>query len=326
MKLLLRHIVLISFFAIAQSGIAQEQQIADPEKVDADYAFQGEYTGKIESDAINKLGIQVIALGKGKFRAVTLMEGLPGDGWNGDKHSIDGALKDGKIIFNADTIIGTLYDRKINVVIEGQEVGILERVVRESPTLGENPPKDSVVLFDGKSADAWVKSRGGKAIMSNGLLHEGVNSKRRFQDCHLHIEFRLPYAPVARGQKRGNSGLYLQGRYEVQMLDSFGLKGEQNECGGVYGIAAPKLNMCYPPLQWQTYDVDFTAAKFDKAGKKTQNAKMTVRHNGIVIHENLELPKSTTASPLKEGAESGFIHLQNHGNAVRYRNIWVVEK
>jgi hypothetical protein len=110
------------------------------------------------------------------------------------------------------------------------------------------------------------------------------------------------------------------------MLDSFGLKGEQNECGGVYGIAAPKLNMCYPPLQWQTYDVDFTAAKFDKAGKKTQNAKMTVRHNGIVIHENLELPKSTTASPLKEGAESGFIHLQNHGNAVRYRNIWVVEK
>lgn len=330
MRLFIRHIILASilFAGIVSQPItsAQEVQTADPAKVDADYAFQGEYSGKIKSGEAKSMGVQVIALGKGKFRAIAMMGGLPGDGWNGENHSIEGNLVDGKVVFEAEGVAGVLKDGKVSVTIGGQEAGTLDRVVRKSLTLGKKPPSDAVVLFDGKSTDEWAKVRGGEAVMSDGLLHEGVNSKRRFQDCQLHIEFRLPYAPKARGQKRGNSGLYLQGRYEVQMLDSFGLEGKQNECGGVYGIAAPKLNMCYPPLQWQTYDVDFMAAKFDVDGKKTKNATMTVRHNGVVIHENLELPKSTTASPLKEGAEPGFIHLQNHGNPVRYRNIWIVEK
>ena len=114
--------------------------------------------------------------------------------------------------------------------------------------------------------------------------------------------------------------------FEVQVLDSFGLAGKHDECGGIYTIKDPDVNMCFPPLQWQTYDIDFTAAKFDKEGKKTANARITVQHNGVLIHNNVELPKRTAASPLGEGAVPGFLHLQDHSNPVRYRNIWVVKK
>jgi hypothetical protein len=131
--------------------------------------------------------------------------------------------------------------------------------------------------------------------------------------------------PAGKDQGRGNSGVYLQGRYEVQILDSFGLAGEHNECGGIYSVKAPDVNMCYPPLAWQTYDIDFTAAEFAD-GKKVKDARMTVKHNGVVIHENVAVPKATTAAILGEGPEPGPIYLQDHGNPVRFRNVWVVEK
>jgi hypothetical protein len=204
---------------------------------------------------------------------------------------------------------------------DGARRGELKKVERKSPTLGKKPPADAVVLFDGKSTDAWQKGR----LSDDGLLMQGVTSKQAFGSHSLHIEFRLPYMPHARGQARGNSGLYLQGRYEVQMLDSFGLEGKNNECGGIYTIAEPKVNMCYPPLAWQTYDIDYTAAEFE-GEKKTKNARITVKHNGVTIHDNVELTHATTASPLKEGPEPGPVYLQDHGNPVRYRNIWVVEK
>ena len=197
----------------------------------------------------------------------------------------------------------------------------LEKVTRKSPTLGMKPPKGAVVLFDGKSAKNFKPGK----ITEDGLLMQGANSVARFQDHTLHIEFRLPFQRKAGGQGRGNSGCYLQARYEVQMLDSFGLKGNHNECGGIYSTKAPKLNMCYPPLTWQTYDVDFTAAKF-KDGKKVANAIMTVRHNGVVIHDKTVCDHATTASPMREGPQPGPVFFQNHGNPVRYRNIWVVER
>jgi hypothetical protein len=140
-----------------------------------------------------------------------------------------------------------------------------------------------------------------------------------------HIEFLLPYMPEARGQGRGNSGCYFQGRYEVQMLDSFGLEGADNECGGLYKISKPALNMCYPPLSWQTYDFDFNAAQYD-GDKKVKDATLTILHNGVEIQKDVKLPSDTTAAPNKEGPGPGPIFLQNHGNPVRYRNIWVVEK
>ena len=114
--------------------------------------------------------------------------------------------------------------------------------------------------------------------------------------------------------------------YEIQVLDSFGLDGKNNECGGIYSIRDPDQNMCFPPLAWQTYDIDYTAATYDDSGKKTKNGRMTVRHNGVVIHDNVELPKDTTGAPVKEGPEPGPIFLQDHGNPVRFRNIWLVEQ
>ena len=153
----------------------------------------------------------------------------------------------------------------------------------------------------------------------------GIISKRTFTDHKLHVEFRTPFEPKKRGQGRGNSGVYLQGRYEVQVLDSYGLEGRSNECGGVYGVGAPRVNMCAPPLQWQTYDITFTAPRFDQGGKLLKHARMTVVHNGVLIHDNVEVPRPTTACWDRNITEPGGLHLQDHGNRVRYRNIWAVE-
>ena len=213
-------------------------------------------------------------------------------------------------------------DGKFAVTAGHHKIGELSRVERKSPTLGAKPPAGATVLFDGTSADSW---NGGR-VTEDGLLMAGCTSKPSFRDFSLHLEFQTPFMPAARGQGRGNSGVYLQNRYELQVLDSFGLEGLDNECGGFYSIKAPAVNMCYPPLAWQTYDIDFTAARFDDAGKKTKNAVVSARHNGVPIHDNFELPKLTPGGLPQESPGEGPFQLQDHGNPVRYRNIWVVEK
>jgi hypothetical protein len=138
--------------------------------------------------------------------------------------------------------------------------------------------------------------------------------------------------PCDEGQGRGNSGVYLQGRYEVQVLDSFGIEArgqtaKDGDCGGMYSVSPPDVNMCFPPLTWQTYDIEFTAAEFDAAGKtKVKPARMTVKHNGIVVHKDRVVDHATTASIHGEGPEPKGLFLQNHGCPVQYRNVWVVEK
>lgn len=292
---------------------------------DPDFKLQGEYAGNV-ADQVD-VGVQVIALGGGKFQAISFLGGLPGDGWDGNHtEPIDGVKKDGAIVFESDEGAGVLKDGKMTIMHNCDEVGVLEKKNRKSTTLRAKPPEGAIVLFDGSGNEKFTDAAMDKKMLAFDPKGKGATSKQKFGSHEIHIEFRLPFMPEARGQGRGNSGLYLQGRYEVQMLDSFGLTGKDNECGGIYKISKPQKNMCYPPLTWQTYDVDFTAAKYDDAGKLVKNPKMTVKHNGVIIHRDLELPHHTTAAPVKAGPEDGPVYLQNHGNPVRYRNIWVVPK
>lgn len=301
------------------AGVAQGQgkpaAYLKGEDAGVDFALMGEYAG-------GKLGLQVIALGGGKFDGVLYEGGLPGAGWDGKPpYKIAGGENSGAVILRGKTkrfveVAGGLAQ----VVDGGPDKVTLEKTERKSPTLGKKPPEGAVVLFDGSSADEW---NGGR-LDAEKLLMEGVVSKKKFKDFTLHLEFRTPFMPAARGQGRGNSGLYLQNRYEVQVLDSFGLEGLDNECGGIYQIQRPKVNACLPPLSWQTYDIDFKAPVFDRNGDKVKNALLTIRHNGILIHDKLELPKLTPGGEPKESPEPGAFALQNHGDPVRFRNIWVL--
>ncbi|MBI3862564.1 MAG: DUF1080 domain-containing protein [Planctomycetia bacterium] len=302
--------------------------VADrPETItDPDFAVQGEYAGDIQTDGEGrKLGVQVIARGNGKFTAVGYVGGLPGDGWQGPKkYESEGTSSNGVTTFGVVEIAGaTIKDGLFTITtVGGKVMGKLNKVSRQSPSLGAKPPSGAIVLFDGGSVNEWDGAR----LTSDGLLIPQATSKKKFQSGTLHLEFRTPYMPQDAGQGRGNSGCYLQGRYEVQILDSFGLEGKDNECGGIYSVKNPALNMCFPPLVWQTYDIDFTAAKYDDAGALTKNARITVRHNGVAVHDDVELPnRKTTAAPVEVGRDPGPIYLQDHGNPVRFRNIWFVE-
>ncbi len=292
---------------------------------DPDFAVQGEYLGEIDG---KPYGAHLVAEGDGKFAIRFYPGGLPGEGWRKTTPSRDGqGTRAGETVaFTAGDWEARLdSEHRLVVRPQGKEedAGVLSRVERKSPTLGHRPPEDAVVLFDGKDLDQW---KDGARITEDGLLREGAVSKPLFQAFHLHVEFRTPFRPKARGQERGNSGFYAQGRYEVQILDSFGLAGLHNECGGIYTVAEPAVNMCFPPLSWQTYDIDFTPAQFGADGKKTANARLTVRHNGVLIHEDVEADHATTAAPLGEGPEPGPVYFQDHGNPVRFRNIWIVPK
>jgi hypothetical protein len=191
------------------------------------------------------------------------------------------------------------------------------------------PPLGAVILFDGKDLSRWQKYGGGEPTWKvvDGALEVGrgdIISTDKFKDMKLHLEFMPPHMPDARGQARGNSGVFVMDNYEVQVLDSYGLpKLEVGDCAALYSKKVPDKNAARPPAQWQTYDIDFTAPRFDAAGKKTANAKITVYWNGEKVHDNVELE-----GPLPGGSgetpAGGGIRLQDHGNPVRYRNIWVV--
>ena len=299
----------------------------DPAKAaaeDADFLVQGEYGFTNNNSA---WGLQVVALGGGMFDAYLLEGGLPGLGWTRQKSRtrLSGVRSNGEIELSTDnpSMKVALSRGKAFVSKDGKTIAELPKVERSSPTLGAKPPAGAIVLFDGSSADAWENGK-----IENGLLaNNDIATKQSFTDYTLHLEFRTPYKPYARGQSRGNSGVYHQGRYETQVLDSFGLDGKMNEAGGIYSIAAPKLNMCLPPLTWQTYDVDFVSAKFDGNGDRKSPAKITVRLNGIVVHSDQDLPKTTASARItKVTAEPGPIFIQYHNNPVYYRNIWVVPK
>jgi hypothetical protein len=306
-----------------KSERAPIETFTDAEKAGPDYRVQGEYVGEILNEG--KFGVQVWAEGDGKFSMRALRGGLPGDGWDGEsQYPCTARTANGTTTYESEHSKGEIGNGTITVRMNDGGTAVLKRVVRRSPTEGLKPPPGAVVLFDGTGADAWDQGK-----VEDGLLGvtvpRGLRSKQTFGDCTVHVEFRTPFMPKARGQQRGNSGVYLQGRYEVQVLDSFGLAGKNNECGGLYELSDPKVNMCYPPLQWQTFDIDFTAARYEN-GKKVKDARITVKHNGVLIQDNVALTRDTRSAVVPEGPAKGPLHLQNHGNPVHFRNIWVVEK
>ena len=326
MKLALAALTLTLTLAHAEKS--KQPFWTDPAKAakeDPDFSIQGEYGNGTPG---GELGAQVVALGGGKFDAYILEDGLPGLGWERGKSRIklSGSTKEGSVTFATHKGTSALIENgKITIQREGKKALTLPRIERASSTLGAKPPKGAVVLFDGTTSEHWKKGK-----MENGLLMAtGCTSIPTFKDYQLHLEFRTPYRPFSRGQGRGNSGVYFSGRWETQILDSFGLEGKMNECGGIYSVAQSRLNMCHPPLTWQTYDVDFTSAKFDATGKRTAWPRITVRLNGVVVHDNVELNKDfTTAAPIKHPLkdEGSPVFLQNHGNPVVFQNIWVLPK
>ncbi len=296
-------------------------EIIDPAEMvgDPDFAIQGEYLGQGHwpGEGKTRIGAQVIALGEGQFRAVLFQGGLPGDGWKrGDNQAtMEGRRKDLAAQMGGNEFSnGLIADGKFTVTgAKGRRSFELKRTERKSPTLEAKPPKGAVVLFDGKNADQFNDGR----MTDMKTLEPGCTARKEHKMARLHLEFRLSWKPAARGQKRSNSGVYIGGIPEIQVLDSFGLEGRNNECGGFYGRREPDVNMCFPPLTWQTYDVEFTEPKHDEQGRSTEKILVTVRHNGVVIHEGYDTRGRDTLARR--------LHFQGHGNRVQYRNIWLVE-
>ncbi len=319
-------IVVAAMRTCCVSAERREVWTLEEAQADPDFAIQGEYLGEgtLPEKGRCKIGAQVIARGKGKFEAYILLGGLPGEGWKrGDPRvRLEGQRKDGQVVLTGDGHSATIAEGKLRINCEKSgKTFVLSRVERKSPTLGAKPPKGAVVLLNGDSSEWFPGAHPGP----EGSIFSGATSKAAFDSYLLHLEFRLTWMPEARGQGRSNSGVYIHNCYEIQVLDSFGLEGRDNECGGLYSIKAPDVNACLPPMVWQTYDVEFTAPKYDKDGKKVANARLTVQHNGIVIHDDLELPRATPGGQ-GEGPGPRAIMLQGHGCHVHYRNIWLVPK
>ncbi len=195
-------------------------------------------------------------------------------------------------------------------------------------------PADAIPLFDGTQAslDANWTMRGGKPadwVVSDGAMlsqKRDLVTKRNFGDFKLHVEFNEPKLPDnVKGQARGNSGVYLQGRYEIQVLDSYGITPPtKGDCGAIYNQKAPDVNACLPPGEWQTYDIAYTAGKYDADGKRTADPRVTIVQNGKTIQNDVAIEHVTGSELLKDGPGDGPILLQFHHNGVHYRNVWIV--
>ncbi|MCF6286741.1 MAG: DUF1080 domain-containing protein [Candidatus Hydrogenedentes bacterium] len=295
--------------------------------------FEGSFTSGWPEVSISA---QIVALGKGKHLAKITIDGIKVEVTGKTK----GKAEDGLCLYDDTVDAGDELGGKYRVVgqvtggiftatVEGNEgrgTFELKRVVKGSPTMGKKAPAGATVLL-GKSAapDAFVREPLWQ-IFADGVMkpsYSSAISKEEFGSAQYHIEFKTPFMPEERGQGRGNSGVYLMGRYEMQVLDSYTEEPRDNFCGGIYKKAVPIVNACAPPEEWQTYDITFHAPQFDASGKKTKDAMFSAVHNGIVIHDKVVLPDCTPGGVSGEEAARGVLMLQYHHNDVSYRNVWI---
>jgi hypothetical protein len=205
-----------------------------------------------------------------------------------------------------------------------------------TPDAPGRPPSDAVVLFDGKDLSKWAHKDGSPAKwkVENGyaevVAKTGyIYTRDAFGDCQLHVEFAEPTPPKGESQDRGNSGVFLMGLYEIQVLDSYENKTyADGQAAAVYGQYPPQVNASRPPGQWQSYDIVFHGPRFDKDGKLLRPARVTVLHNGVLVQDNVELTGPTANKarpPYAPHAEKLPLALQDHGTPVHFRNIWIRE-
>lgn len=210
-------------------------------------------------------------------------------------------------------------------------VAVLNSLAQAQTSPPSEPPPGAIILFDGTNLEKWQDRKTGaepkwKLVDGAAEVNGGdIETKDKFGDFTLHVEYMIPHEPEhAKGQHRGNSGVYLQGRYEVQVLDSYGIEADRQGNGAIYMVKAPDKNVSKPPGEWQSYHIEFRAPRFNDRGEKEANARITVIHNGEKIHNDVEIPGTTGGGDKEVPPAVGPLRLQDHGHKVRYRNIWIV--
>ncbi len=293
-------------------------------------AWQGRWSGGEDVDP--DIAAQVVAQGRGKYLIrLTSKLFMRSTLWA----LVEADAKDGVIRFNQDGYKGEIRDGNFTGGRgTGDRAFSMSRVTFQPPTLGAVPPANAQVLFDGTNFDAWEDAKGWVLVDGNAMMvtpdTSDLVSKNKYKDVQLHVEFRLPFMPKERGQSRGNSGVFVQDVYEVQVLDSFGLEGYYDDCGALYKVSPPRVNACLPPTEWQTYDITYHSASFNDDGTVKSYPRMTVLHNGFIIQQDQEIPQITAWKENERlqppPTQPGAIKLQSHrSHYVQFRNVWVVD-
>lgn len=302
---------------------------ADDDKV------MGVYEGAFDGGGWDGKTIRAQVRAESKFAQTAVIK--IGDGTQEVRVEVPGKGREGRFTFTGEVDLGALGGKaEVSGKIASETfTGViktkkdapftLKRTFPEPPTRGMAAPEGAVALYDGTNLDQhwnlvphWCPQPDGSVQICNTNLQ----TKEEFGSGLYHIEFMTPFLPEERGQGRGNSGCYVLGRYEVQVLDNFGWEPKDNLCGGIYQKATPIADAVLPPLQWQTYDITFTAAQYDAAGNKTANARITLVHNGVTVHDDVELDSPTPGGVSDQDAPKGPLFFQDHGNTVKFRNIW----
>ncbi|WP_158970623.1 DUF1080 domain-containing protein [Paraglaciecola sp. L3A3] len=308
-----KYILLSAFIAVFSIAAQAKKPDKVPTWTDYDVAMKEQPHFQYQGEYIKgKDALQVLST-VGKFYTSLYQGGLPGAGWDGS------------------AVSHQWYDEK-----RIKQLLASYRKIDRSIKAGANPaPAEAIVLFDGTSTD---KIKGAKKVGDAVLA--GFRSTDIYQDLTLHVEFLTPYKPTLAisHPDRGNSGIYLNNAYEVQISDSFAHDSDKSAWktetlikkpytwnATIYEVREPDLNLSLPALHWQSFDIDFTAPRFVD-GKKVTNAKMTVFHNGIKIHDSVEVSKPTRGRENNAEQANGFIYFQNHHNPVKFRNIWLIKK